>query len=70
MVQIALVVVSVLLVVLGIRGFSASGLALTRNIKLTGRKGKIVGVLCIVLGVGLIPLFLLLVFLYTNWLSG
>lgn len=70
MIQIALLVLSVLLVVTGIKGFTPSGLQLSKNTNLVGRQGKIVGAICIVLGIGLIPLFLLVFMAYSSWLGG
>jgi predicted transcriptional regulator YheO len=59
MVQIALAVCSVLLVILGIKGFTEKGVAVTRSVALKGTTGKIVGTLCILLGLSLIPIFLI-----------
>jgi hypothetical protein len=70
MIQIALLVLSVLLVIIGIKGFTPSGLQLSKNTNLVGRRGKIVGAICIALGIGLIPLFLLFFFAYGSWLGG
>jgi len=70
MIQIILLVVSVLLIVLGIKGFTPSGLQLSKDTILTGPKGKLVGSICIALGIGLIPLFLLLGWMYSEWLRG
>jgi len=69
MIQIALVVVSIGLVVIGIKGFTRDGLTLTRTTRLSGASGKIVGTLCILLGLGLIPLVLVLSGLYGAWLD-
>ena len=70
MIQIILLVVSVLLVVLGVKGFTPSGLKLSKETILTGSRGKVVGAICIALGVGLIPLFMLLTWMYSEWLRG
>ncbi len=70
MIQIALIVVSIGLVVIGIKGFTKQGLTLTRNTRLSGAWGKIVGTLCILLGLGLVPLVLVLSGLYGSWLDG
>ena len=69
MIQIALVVLSVLLVVIGVKGFTPSGLQFSKDIVLKGHNGKIVGAICIALGVGLIPLFLLIFSMYSSWLG-
>src|SRR5262249_1799632 len=61
MIQLALLAVSVGLVVIGIKGFTPSGLALSKNTSLTRRSAKIVGVLSILGGLGLVPLFMLVV---------
>jgi hypothetical protein len=45
-------------------------LQLSKNTNLVGRRGKIVGAICIALGIGLIPLFLLFFFAYGSWLGG
>lgn len=68
MIQIALVAVMIGLIVIGIKGFTKSGLKLTQTTTLSGTPGKVVGTICIVLGIGLIPLFFLCVGLYMSWL--
>ena len=70
MIQIAVIVLSILFVVIGIKGFTPSGLQLSQKTTLRGRTGKIVGAICIAFGVGLIPLFLLLFAKYSSWLDG
>ena len=70
MIQIALLVLSVLLVVIGIKGFTPTGLQFSKNTVLKGRNGKIVGAICIGLGIGLIPLFLILFMMYSSLLGG
>jgi hypothetical protein len=42
------------LIYVGIRGFTAKGIRLTRNMTLVGTPGKIAGTLCILSGVGLV----------------
>lgn len=69
MIQIAVVVLSILLVVIGAKGFTSSGLQLSQETTLKGRTGKIIEAICIVFGVGLIPLFLLLFVSYSSWLG-
>jgi hypothetical protein len=59
MIQIALVAVSVGLIILGIKGFTRSGLAFSKTTTLTGTSAKVVGSLCILGGLGLIPLLVL-----------
>jgi hypothetical protein len=66
MVQIALVIISICLIVLGIKGFTKSGLALSKSTTLTGTPAKIVGVLCIIGGLGLIPAFLLVIAAFSS----
>ena len=63
MLQLALLAVSIGLIVLGIKGFTASGLAFSRTKTLTGGTAKIVGALCIVAGVSLVPLLVLVLWL-------
>ena len=58
MIQIAVLAVSIGLIVLGVKGFTASGIPLTKTSALKGTQGKIAGVVCIVAGVLFIPLFL------------
>ena len=70
MIQIALVVLSILLVVIGVKGFTPSGLQFSKGTVLKGRRGKIVGSICIAAGIGLIPLFILFFMLYSSWLGG
>ncbi|GAC1334866.1 MAG: hypothetical protein NVSMB14_02100 [Isosphaeraceae bacterium] len=57
MVQIALVVVAVGLIILGIKGFTKSGLALSKEKTLTGRPAKIVGACCIFAGTSMLIAF-------------
>lgn len=59
MIQIVLVILSICLIILGIKGVTKAGLAVSKKTRLNGTPGKVVGVLCILLGVGLIPLFIL-----------
>jgi hypothetical protein len=65
MLQIAALAVSIGLIVLGIKGFTPSGLAFSKTKTLTGSSARIVGALCILGGLGLIPL----IFLFF-WLVG
>ena len=65
MIQIAVVAVSVGLIVLGIKGFTSSGIPLTKNVSLNGTRGKIVGTLCILAGLAVVPVFLLVF-----WITG
>jgi hypothetical protein len=66
MIQIALVALSIGLIVLGVKGFTRSGLAFSKTTTLTGTKAKIVGVLCILGGIGLIPLFVLMIWAFSS----
>jgi uncharacterized membrane protein len=66
MLQILLLAVSVGLVVLGVKGFTASGIPFSKNVVLNGTSGKIVGAICIMAGLAFIPLFLLAFWLYAN----
>jgi hypothetical protein len=52
-----LVGLSIMLIAIGIKGFTPSGLQFSKDTVLTGRDAKIVGGTCIAIGVGLIPLF-------------
>ena len=64
MIQIAVLAVSIGLIVLGIKGFTAGGIPLTKTTALRGTQGKIAGAICIVAGVLFIPLFLFAFFGY------
>lgn len=64
MIQIAILAVCIGLVVVGIKGFTKSGLPLSRNRTLRGNTARIVGTICILLGVGFIPLCILLFILF------
>ena len=66
MIQIALIVVSVAMIVLGIKGLTSSGLALTKSKSLTGTPAKVVGGLCILGGLTLIPMMLLMIWLMSK----
>lgn len=66
MLQVGLVVVSIALGVLGIKGFTPSGLALSKNTTLTGPKAKLVGTFCILGGLALVPLFMLIFWAFSN----
>ena len=59
MIQIGILLVSIGLVVLGIKGFTASGIPLSKRTTLKGTSGKVVGAICILAGVAFIPAFLL-----------
>ena len=59
MAQIGVLLVSIGLVVLGIKGFTASGIPFSKKTTLRGTAGKVVGTLCILAGVAFIPVFLL-----------
>jgi hypothetical protein len=59
MILIAVVLVSIGLVFLGVKGFTASGIPLTKMAALKGTQGKIVGSICILAGLAFTPLFLL-----------
>jgi hypothetical protein len=66
MIQIALLAVSIALVVMGVKGFTASGIPLSKNVVLNGTSGKIVGVICIIAGLLFIPTFLLIFWAYAS----
>jgi hypothetical protein len=66
MIQIALVALSIGLFVLGVKGFTRSGLAFSKTTTLTGTKAKIVGALCILGGIGLTPLFVLMIWAFSS----
>lgn len=70
MIQIAVLAVSVMFVVLGVKGFTQEGLRLSKTTVLRGRSGKIVGSICIFFGIIFIPLFILLFVLYGKMLGG
>ena len=50
LISVVIAAVGVGLVTLGIKGFTAEGIAFSKSTTLTGRTAKIVGVICIVLG--------------------
>lgn len=58
--------VSAGLIVLGIKGFMPGGLALSKKITLTGPKARLVGVLCMLGGLALMPLFLLVIWAFSD----
>jgi hypothetical protein len=60
MLQIAVVAVSVGLIILGIKGFTRSGLAFSNSRTLKGKSAKVVGAICILSGLGFIPLVFLI----------
>ena len=55
------------LIVLGVKGFTASGIRVSRSKTLKGRNGKILGVICIASGILLLPAFWLF-FMLIMWL--
>ena len=61
MIQIGLLVASVALIILGAKGFTASGIPFSRRTTLTGSRAKVVGVFCILGGLALIPSVVLLI---------
>lgn len=69
MIQIAVVAVSIGLIVIGIKGFTKSGLKLSKQTTLSGMPAKIVGAVCILLGLAFIPLFMLFFLGYSSWLG-
>ena len=64
MIQIAVLAVAGCLIVLGIKGFTASGIPLSKTTTLKGTSGKVVGTICILAGLAFIPLFLFITFFY------
>ena len=65
-IQIAVLAVAVGLVILGIKGFTASGIPISKKVVLKGASGRIAGVLCILAGLAFIPAFLLAFWAYGN----
>lgn len=65
MIQIAIVACAVLLIAIGIKGFTKDGLALSPKKTLRGPSGRLVGAICIFAGLALIPAF----FAFTWFLS-
>ena len=55
MIQIAILAVAVGLVILGLKGFSDSGIPISKTVVLQGTSGRIVGVICILAGLAFIP---------------
>lgn len=64
MIQIGVLLVSIGLIVLGIKGFTASGIPISKAVVLKGTSGKVAGVVCILAGLAFIPLVLLAFLLY------
>jgi hypothetical protein len=50
-VGIVLVIISIGLVILGIKGFTASGIPVTKTFALRGTSGRVAGVVCILGGI-------------------
>ena len=70
MVQIAVLLVSIGLIVLGVKGFTASGIPLSKTVVLKGTSGKIAGVICILAGILFIPAFILAFLAYGTLFSN
>ena len=70
MIQIAVLAVSIGLVILGVKGFTKTGIPISKNVALSGTSGKVAGVICILLGLAFIPLFLLAFMAYGNLFSN
>lgn len=66
MLQIAVIGLCIGFIVLGVKGFTASGLALTKTKTLRGTPAKILGAICIAIGLGIIPGFILLAWAASN----
>lgn len=64
MLQIAVLAVAVGLVFLGIKGFTASGIPITKTFSLNGTRGKIVGVICVLAGLAFVPAFVVAFLVY------
>lgn len=54
MLQIALIIVGVLLLIMGFKGFSKSGITFSKGIVLSGRSGRLTGIACIVAACGML----------------
>lgn len=70
MIQLAVLAVAIGLVVLGIKGFTAKGIPLSKSVVLNGTSGKIAGTVCIIVGLAFIPAFMLAFWAYGNLLSN
>lgn len=66
MIQILMIGCSIGLIILGIKGFTPSGLAFSKTTTLRGTSGKIVGTACIIGGIALIPLFFVIVWAFSR----
>ena len=64
------IILGVFVIILGAKAFSPTGIPLTREKKLTGTAAKIIGAVCIVLGVAFIADGVLASFSIWNLLSG
>ncbi|HWA98608.1 MAG TPA: hypothetical protein VG713_08950 [Pirellulales bacterium] len=50
MLSISLIVASVGVIVLGLKGFTRNGIAITKSKKLVGSQGRVVGAICVIVG--------------------
>ena len=66
MVRVTLVFVSVGLIIIGMTGFTPSGLGLGKTRILTGTSAKVVGTFCILAGLLVIPIAAVI---YLVWIS-
>ncbi len=64
MIQIAVIAVAIGLIVIGVKGFTAEGIPLTKEKSLHGKAGRLTGVACILAGVLFIPAFFLALLLF------
>jgi len=64
MIQIAILAVSVGLIVIGVKGFSAEGIPLTKHKHLRDKSGRLVGAACILGGILFIPAFFFTLYLF------
>jgi hypothetical protein len=58
-IQIAVVAIAIGLIVIGVKGFTAEGIPLTKTKSLHGKAGHLTGVACVIAGILFIPAFFL-----------
>jgi len=67
--KLAVLAVSIGLVTLGMKGFTASGIRLSKTVVLKGTSAKMVGVVCILAGLAFIAALLLGFLAFDRWLD-
>ena len=65
-----LLVVAFFLIVRGVQGLTSGRLEMSRKKVLTGGSARTGGILCIVAGVALLPIYFTALYFYQSWLTG